>query len=89
MRKAIRGVLVLTATVLLFAVVAGCSKHPNQEQLSALEEANQAALSAERQVQTLQADKANLEKQLAEKKQKLEECETEKKAVTDRLAAMR
>lgn len=89
MRKAIRGVLVLTAVALLFSVMTGCSKHPNEEQLSALEETNQAALSAERQLETLQAEKANLEQQLAEKKQQLEECETEKRLVSQRLAGER
>jgi molecular chaperone GrpE (heat shock protein) len=89
MRKAIRGVLVLTAVALLFSVMTGCSKHPNEEQLSALEETNQAALSAERQLESLQAEKANVEKQLAEKKQQLDECEAEKELVSRRLAEKR
>ena len=85
MRTAIRTVLVLTAIALLFSVMTGCSKHPNEEQLSALEETNQAALAAESQLQTLQAEKANLERQLAEKKQQLDDCEAEKDLVSRRL----
>ena len=85
MRTAIRMVLVLTAIALLFTVMTGCSKHPNEEQLSALEETNQAALAAESQLQTLQAEKANLEKQLAETKQQLDDCEAEKDLVSRRL----
>jgi hypothetical protein len=89
MRKAIRGVLVLTAVALLFSAMTGCSRHPNEEQLSALEQTEQAALSAERQLESLQAEKADLEKQLAEKKQQLEECENEKDLVASRLAENR
>lgn len=85
MRTAIRMVLVLTAIALLFTVMTGCSKHPNEEQLSALEETNQAALAAESQLQTLQAEKDNLEKQLAETKQQLDDCEAEKDLVSRRL----
>ena len=85
MRKAIRSVLILVAVALLFSVIAGCSKHPNEEQLSALEETNQAALAAETQLEALQAEKADLESQLAEKKQQLEDCEAEKDLVSRRL----
>jgi Tfp pilus assembly protein PilN len=63
----------------------GCTKHPNQEQLSALEEQKKAALAAEEQLDKLRREKADLENQLAKKKAELEKSKKEKEAVQQRL----
>ncbi len=90
MRKSIKVIAVLSMVVmLLFAfLMTGCSKHPNAEQLQQLEETQQAALSAEESQAACANEKAELEKQLATSKQKLESMKQEKESVSNRLSAM-
>ena len=90
MRKSIRVIAVLSVVVmLLFAfMMTGCSRHPNEEQLRQLEESKQAAMSGEDQQAACANEKVELEKQLAESKQKLEKMKQEKESVNDRLSAM-
>jgi septal ring factor EnvC (AmiA/AmiB activator) len=90
MRKCIRVIAVLSVVVmLLFAfMMTGCSRHPNEEQLRQLEETKQAAMANEDQQAACANEKAELEKQLAESKQKLEKMKQEKESVNDRLSAM-
>lgn len=66
----------------------GCTKHPSQEQLNALEEQKKAALAAEDQLDKLRREKADLENQLAKKKAELEKSKKEKEAVQQRLESM-
>jgi hypothetical protein len=90
MRKAIRSLVVVAAMGALFLafVLTGCSKHPSEEQLTALEESKQAAMAAEEQLVAKKAEKEDLEKQLADKKQQVDDCKAEKEAVSERLASM-
>ena len=76
--------------VTMVAVVAsmsmiGCSKHPNEKQLQALEETKQAALAAESQLEQKRQEKADLERQLAEKKAQLEKAQAEKAKIAQKL----
>jgi len=90
MRKLARTVLVLisVAGLVLSLSLAGCTKHPNEKQLQALEEQRKAALAAEEQLAKCQQGKADLQRELAEKKQKLEDAKSEKEVVTNRLSGM-
>jgi hypothetical protein len=69
-------------------VIVGCSRGPNEKQLKALEDTKAAALSAEQKSSDCNSEKAQVEKQLAEQKQKLESMKQEKAVVVKRLAAM-
>ena len=73
------------ACLLAMFLFSGCTKHPNEEQLNALEETKKAALAAEDELANKQQEKADFENELAEKKQKLEDAKSEKEAVKSRL----
>jgi septal ring factor EnvC (AmiA/AmiB activator) len=90
MRKTMMVIAVLSAVVmLLFSfMMTGCSKHPNEEQLRQLEETKQAAMASEESQAACASEKAELEKQLAESKQKLENMKQEKESVSNRLSEM-
>jgi len=63
-----------------------CTKHPNKEQLQALEEARTAAAAAEAQVEQKRAERDALLKQLQEKKAALQKAQAEKAAVSARMS---
>jgi hypothetical protein len=63
-----------------------CTKHPNQEQLQALEEARNAAAAAETQLAQKRADRDALLKQLQDKKEALQKAQAEKTAVSARMS---
>ena len=83
------GNAVILSVVVLFMVSSlsfmGCTKHPNAEQLQALEEQKNAALSAENTLEEKRREKSRLESQLAQKKKELEEAKAELAAVKERL----
>ena len=68
--------------------IAGCTKHPNEKQLQALEETRSAALAAEAKSTTCEGEKNSLQNQLNQKKQQLESMQQEKIAVNNRLQSM-
>jgi len=88
MRKSLKlWVALSTLVVLIFAfLMTGCSRHPNEQQLQQLEETKQAALAVEESQTACATEKAEVEKQLAESKQKLENMKKEKEDVGNRLA---
>lgn len=63
-----------------------CTKHPNKEQLQALEEARTAAAAAETQLAQKRAERDALLKQLQEKKAALQKAQAEKAAVSARMS---
>jgi len=63
-----------------------CTKHPNEKQLQALEEARNAAAAAETQLEQRRAERDALLKQLQDKKAALEKAQAEKAAVTSRMS---
>jgi septal ring factor EnvC (AmiA/AmiB activator) len=87
MTKVRRVVSVLLAT--LFAVslltMTGCTKHPSDEQLQALEEQKQAALAAEKTLEDKRSEKNRLESELNRKKKELQDAKNELAAVKQRL----
>jgi septal ring factor EnvC (AmiA/AmiB activator) len=78
----IKGIVLCMLSAL--ALVA-CSKHPNQEQLQALEEARQAAAAAEAQAAQKRSERDNLQRQLDQKRAELKKAQDEKAAVAARL----
>ncbi len=90
MRKLSKTILVIVSVIglILSLSLGGCTKHPNEKQLQALEEQRKAALGAEEQLAKCQQQKADLGRELAEKKQKLEDAKSEKEVVTNRLSDM-
>lgn len=76
--------MVLTAALLLVALGSGCTKYASEEDLQNLERQKQAALSAEKKVEQLKAEKSDLEKTVAQKEAELQKVEAEKVAVTER-----
>lgn len=80
--------LAVFIVLMVSLVIVGCSRGPNEKQLKALEDTKAAALAAEQKASDCNSEKAKLEKQLAEQKQKLEAMKQEKVAVEKRLAAM-
>lgn len=84
----------LTKTVLLFVVAlfvvstfsfVGCTKHPNAEQMQALEEQKNAALAAENTQEERCRERSQLESQLNQKRQELQDAKTELEEVKKRL----
>jgi outer membrane PBP1 activator LpoA protein len=91
MRKLSRAIVVIISVVCLIlslSIFNGCTKHPNEQQLQALEEQRKAALAAEEQLAKCQQSKGDVERELAEKKLKLDDAKSEKEAVTSRLGEM-
>jgi len=90
MHKMVRAfvALLVIATFLVSFFMLGCTKHPNEKQLKALDETKSAALAAEAKQATCDKDKLSYQSQLAQKKQALEAMKQEKTAVTNRLQSM-
>lgn len=64
----------------------GCSRHPNEEQIRAMEEARSACLAAEQKLNEVQRERGNLESQLQSKKAELDKTQKEKAHVEQGLA---
>lgn len=79
---------VFLVVMVSLVIVVGCSRGPNAKQLKALEDQRAATLAAEQKASDCAGEKAKIEKQLAEQKQKLEAMKQEKVAVQKRLASM-
>lgn len=90
MRKLSKTIIVIVsvAGLVLSLSIGGCTKHPNEQQLQALEEQRKAALASEEQLAKCQQQNADLKRELTEKKQKLEDAKSEKDVVTKRLSDM-
>jgi hypothetical protein len=76
----------LAICMLISLSLVACTKHPNAEQLQALEEARNAAAAAEAQLAQKRAERDALVKQLQDKKAALEKAQAEKAAVTSRMS---
>ncbi|MFZ0389294.1 MAG: hypothetical protein WAN36_02460 [Calditrichia bacterium] len=73
--------LFIAAFSLSLLLSTGCSRHPNDEQIRAMEEARSACLSAEQKLKDLQQQRSQLENDLSQKKAELEELQGEKEKV--------
>lgn len=62
-------------------LLTGCSRHPNEKQMTALEEAKAGAVASEDKVAQLEKENAELKAKLAEKQQELKDAQAEKEKV--------
>lgn len=87
MREKMKSFLIKGIALCMFLALSlvACSKHPNQEQLQALEEARQAAAAAEAQAAQKRSERDDLQRQLDQKKAELKKAQDEKAAVAARL----
>ncbi len=69
----------LSGMALVFA--AGCSSSPSEDELKQLSDLQAQVRKLEDQVATKQGENANLEKQIAEKNGKLQQCQADQDAV--------
>ena len=75
------------ASVLLaLPLVSGCAGGPSQEELGSLEERRNAVAAAETKVADLKAEKARLERKLAEKKAALKRAQDNQEAASAALS---
>jgi len=90
MRKLSRVIilLVVVTCLILSLALSGCTKHPNEKQLQALDEQTKAAIAAEDQLTTCNQQKADIDRELAEKKSKLESAKSEKATIKKKLSGM-
>ncbi|MFQ5863701.1 MAG: hypothetical protein ACE5IW_00570 [bacterium] len=63
----------------------GCTKHPNAEQLQALEEQKNAALAAENTLEERRREKSRVESELNRTKQELQDTKAELEEVKTRV----
>ncbi len=70
--------LSLAVVAVSVLVMSGCTKHPNETQLMALEEARSAAASAEQSLSAKKQERMSLEQQVAAKEGELSEVEAER-----------
>jgi len=79
----------LVVLLLVGVALTGCTKRPNPEQLTQLEEACAAADAAEQTVVEKEAELQRLQAELAQKQRTLQEVQREKAAAESRLNALR
>ena len=75
-RKIVAMTVLLTFAVALLTV-GGCTKYASQDDLNNLDEAKKAAVSAERELEGVKAQRADLEKQVQVKEAELKKKEDE------------
>ena len=71
--------------VLVVAFLAGCTWHPGEEEIQALEETKAAALAAEKTLADKKAERKDLEAKLEAKKTELAKVQQEKAKVMQKL----
>lgn len=62
-------------------ILSSCSSSPSDEEMKQLRDLKDQVSSLESKAATLQRDKAGLEKQIAEKNGKLQQCQSDQEAV--------
>ncbi len=80
--------LVSLAVAALFAgslFLAGCTRHPSEEELKQLNDLKAEVSSLEKKISESEGAKANVEKQIAAKNDRLKWCADEQEAVKKRL----
>ena len=87
MKKFYKTVSLLIAALFVFSSVSfmGCTKRPNVEQLQALEEQKNAALSAENTLEERRREKNRLQSKLNQKRSELQAAKEELETVKQRV----
>jgi len=86
LRKKMVSVLALAAFAATVSL-SGCTKRPSEDELAKLEQAKQAAESAERKLAELRAERMQLEETLAQKQGELREHEEERDYLRDKMGS--
>ena len=81
-RKIIVAALCMTGALIL----SSCSSSPSEEEKKALDDLKADVSSLMSKVETMQRDKAGMEKQIGEKNGKLQQCQSDQEAVKKGLA---
>jgi len=63
------------------ALMSGCSSSPSEEELKKLEDLKAQAAQLDAKVKEAQRDKAGVDKEIADKNGKLQQCQTDQEAV--------
>jgi len=84
--KLVKWVLIgLGSAVLLLSLPTACTKKPSSDELSKLEEARQAAESAEKKLAELKTERMALEQELEKKKEELRQAQEERDQAKQKL----
>lgn len=75
----------LAASIVAGMMTAGCTKHPDEEQLAKLKEQRQAAEAAEKKLAELREERMQLEEQLDQKESELTEHERERDDLKEKM----
>lgn len=82
MKRIKKFIVLATLTLFIGGIFStGCTKYASQEQLKALKEACDAATAAEKRIDALKSEKAQLEKEIAPKKAALDKIKKETDAI--------
>ena len=76
---------ILLIGIFMVGIFAGCTKHPGEEEIQALEEAKSAAISAEQTLADKKRESQEAQAKCDEKKQELEKVKQEKAKVMQKL----
>ena len=74
-------ILIVTFAVSGGVLFSGCSSSPSEEELAQLQQLKDQVRSLESKVADSQREKSNLEKQIAEKNGKVQQCQSDQEAV--------
>lgn len=83
--KTLRKALLVFAAGGVLMLSFACTKHPNEAQIRAMEEARAAALAAEQKVEEQRQQCNRMESELAQKQKELQQVKNDKAAVQQRL----
>ncbi len=82
MKKIKKFVGILTLTLFLAGIfTTGCTRYASQEQMNALKDACDAATAAEKRIEELKSEKAQLERDIAAKEEELAKLTRDRDAV--------
>ncbi len=85
MKKSSFAKLTLAAVAVSVLMMSGCTKHPDETQLMALEEARGAAESAEQTLSAKKQERMQLEQQVSAKENELGQVEAERDDVQQKM----
>ncbi len=77
-------VVMVASLSLSLTVVSGCTKYASQDDLNSLEEANKAAVSAEKELAKVEKERRHLENELSQKEGELADVKAEFEKVKTR-----
>lgn len=88
MRTLNRVVIAVCGTLLLSGslMLSGCSSHPDEEQMKQLNDLKEEVASLQKDMAAKEQQKANLDREIAEKNAKLKKCNDDQQVVKQRLS---